>query len=174
MTATTTAATTMTDLRPLSVEEIAELRAYSSVEGRGWKDRLQTESWWRGIPARDKTGREYPLLYGLRNTHGPSWLVNFKLPKEGDDMSASFAARVNAIATRESASPKKRPRKTPVDGPWEMSGPEEGDSDDTVLVCNNDADGYEVIEIKAGPLATRKRIARRIADLLNEGEGVLL
>jgi hypothetical protein len=65
----------------LTDNETAELVAYASVEGRRWKDTLQRESWWRGIPARDKRGAEYPALYGLRNSHGPSWLVGYRLPK---------------------------------------------------------------------------------------------
>lgn len=89
---------------------------------------------------------------------------------------ASFMDRVNALATRDNMAPKAKPRqrKPPVDGPWEMSGPEGDDSDDTVLVCNYEADQHEVIEITAGTLAKRKSIARRIAALLNEGEGRLL
>lgn len=54
---------------------------------------------------------------------------------------------------------------------WEVSAPEEGDTiDQTVLVCNAESDGYEVIEIRAGTLAQRKRIAAKIAALLNEGD----
>jgi len=73
----------MNDLRKLTPEELAQLQRWAAVEGRYWKDALQKESWWRGIPARDRRGESngYELLYGLRNTHGPSWLVNFKLPK---------------------------------------------------------------------------------------------
>jgi hypothetical protein len=73
----------MNDLRKLTPEELAQLQRWASVEGRRWKDTLQKESWWRGIPARDRHGESagYELLYGLRNTHGPSWLVGFKLPK---------------------------------------------------------------------------------------------
>ncbi|PWJ81489.1 hypothetical protein C7441_11021 [Pseudaminobacter salicylatoxidans] len=70
----------MDDLRPLHPEELAELVTFASVEGRHWKDVLQRESWWRGIPARDKHGKEYPHLYGLRNSHGPTWLSKFRLP----------------------------------------------------------------------------------------------
>lgn len=65
---------------PLTSDDIAELKEFAAVEGRKWKAVLQAESWWRGIPARDRKGREYPRLYGLRNTHGPSWLDGFKLP----------------------------------------------------------------------------------------------
>lgn len=66
--------------RALNDVELAELRAYIEVEGRDWKNTLQRTSWWRGEPAKDKRGKEYPSLYGLRNTHGYSWLATFKLP----------------------------------------------------------------------------------------------
>lgn len=71
----------MEKLPSLSQIELAELREFAAIEGRNWKAALQSESWWRGIPARDKKGKEYPALYGLRNSHGPSWLVNFRFPK---------------------------------------------------------------------------------------------
>lgn len=67
--------------RPLEAAEIAELQAFAAVEGRKWKSILQAESWWRGLPARDKKGREYVYLYTLRNSHGPSWLADYRLPK---------------------------------------------------------------------------------------------
>lgn len=70
-------------LRALEPCELAKLQAFAAVEGRRWKERLQAESWWRGLPCRDRTGREYPHLYGLRNTHGPIWLERYRLPKEG-------------------------------------------------------------------------------------------
>ena len=72
----------MDDNRPLTETELREIKAFAAVEGRRWKDVLQRESWWRGLPCRDKSGTDYPTLYGLRNTHGPSWLDRFKLPKE--------------------------------------------------------------------------------------------
>lgn len=68
---------------------------------------------------------------------------------------------------------RKTPRPEP-EGPWEMSGPEAGDGDETVLVCGYDTPHYEVIEITEGTLAKRKEIARKIARLLNEGKGRLL
>ena len=56
---------------------------------------------------------------------------------------------------------------------YSMSGPEEGDTiDDTVLII--DEDGSELIEVKAGPLPQRKKLGRRIADLLNEAEADFL
>lgn len=66
----------------LTETELAQLRQFAQIEGRNWKSVLQRESWWRGIPCRDRKGNEYPDLYGLRNSHGPSWLFNFRFPKE--------------------------------------------------------------------------------------------
>lgn len=60
---------------PLTGDELAELQAFAKLEGRNWKAILQRESWWRGIPMRG-----FPLLYGLRNSHGPEWLERFRLP----------------------------------------------------------------------------------------------
>lgn len=68
----------MTD-RPLTTEELAELQAFAAENGRKWRDQIIYDYWMRGIPVRDKRGKEYPSLYGLRNTHGPSWLAAFKL-----------------------------------------------------------------------------------------------
>lgn len=68
------------DLPP---EVLDEITRFAAVEGRKWKSVLERESWWRGLPCRDKHGAEYPLLYGLRNhpSFGPSWLASFRLPK---------------------------------------------------------------------------------------------
>lgn len=80
--------------------------------------------------------------------------------------------RINALATRENISPApaKRQPKTRPEGPWEVSGPEEGDKCDTsVWVCNAHADEWEVFEITEGTTAQKKRIANRIVDLMNKG-----
>jgi len=60
-------------------ETLAQLRAFAATTGRKWKDVLQYRYWYRGEPVPD-----FPLLYGLRNhpDFGPSWLSDFKLPKE--------------------------------------------------------------------------------------------
>ncbi|WP_019087637.1 hypothetical protein [Komagataeibacter europaeus] len=62
---------------PLDPEEIKELKEFAAQEGRNWKQVLEKESWWRGLPMHG-----FPLLYGLRNSHGPSWLRSFRLPTE--------------------------------------------------------------------------------------------
>ena len=59
-----------------------------------------------------------------------------------------------------------------IDGPWEMSGPEEGDKvDQGVFVSNHDHDDYDVIEITQGTMKQKKRAARQIAELLNTFTG---
>lgn len=56
---------------------------------------------------------------------------------------------------------------------YSMSGPEEGDViDETVLII--DEDGTELIVIRAGTLAQRKSLGRRIAKLLNQAEASFL
>lgn len=66
----------------LHTEELRELMDFAQAEGRLWRRTLERESWWRGLPCRDGKGRTYPLLYGLRNSHGPAWLANFRFPKQ--------------------------------------------------------------------------------------------
>jgi hypothetical protein len=56
----------------LTETEVTALRQYAATHGRRWKDALQTE--WMNASASQP-------LHKLRNTHGPSWLVTFKLPK---------------------------------------------------------------------------------------------
>lgn len=67
-------------LRDLTPEELRELCNFAAIEGRKWKDVILYQYWMRGITVRDRKCKEYPLLYGLRNTHGPTWLDKFKLP----------------------------------------------------------------------------------------------
>lgn len=61
--------------QPLSAAELDELKRFAAQKGRTkWKDALELEYWMRGLPVPG-----FPLLYGLRNTHGPSWLSNLDL-----------------------------------------------------------------------------------------------
>ena len=62
-------------LPPLTAEQIAALQAYAAKHGRTWKSTLQNA--WMGGPPYDDTG----ILRGLRNSHGPSWLVSYRLSK---------------------------------------------------------------------------------------------
>lgn len=55
--------------------EMDELKRFAEQEGaKKWKQVLQKESWWRGLPVHG-----FPNLYGLRDTHGPTWLAQFVL-----------------------------------------------------------------------------------------------
>jgi hypothetical protein len=57
-------------------ETLAQLRAFSSKNGRKWKETLTMDYWMRGEPVPG-----FNKLYGLRNTHGSSWLCSFRFPK---------------------------------------------------------------------------------------------
>ena len=61
------------DEQGLSAEQIDALRAYRDQHGRRWKSRLLAE--WHS-----STGDEGPELRQVRNTFGPSWLLNYRLP----------------------------------------------------------------------------------------------
>ena len=54
----------------LTVEEREALRAFAAEQGRCWKAELRKQ--WMNASAS-------PLLHGLRNRLGPSWLVRFRL-----------------------------------------------------------------------------------------------
>lgn len=56
----------------LTSEQTAALRAFADKHGRCWKQALSL-AWERG-----DTRRICGTLYGLRNSHGPAWLVRFK------------------------------------------------------------------------------------------------
>lgn len=60
-------------LRNLTAGEIAALQAYAAEHGRKWKAAL-LDDWMRAA----LTGE----LHALRNSHGPSWLMGHKLPRE--------------------------------------------------------------------------------------------
>ena len=61
------------DEQSLSAEQIDALRAYRDQHGRRWKSRLLAE--WLSA-----AGGEGPELRQVRNTFGPSWLLNYRLP----------------------------------------------------------------------------------------------
>ncbi|MHB0726989.1 hypothetical protein WDZ11_24085 (plasmid) [Roseomonas mucosa] len=58
------------DYPPLLHEQRIVLRAYAAEHGRRWKECLLAE--WIKATAD-------PLLHRLRNTHGPSWLLAYRL-----------------------------------------------------------------------------------------------
>lgn len=80
----------MTKLRALTGDEIAALQRYAAKHGRRWKSILNSA--WMGHPSHDDGG----LLRSLRNTHGPSWLIGYRLPKP-EDISHAFAFRSGEI-----------------------------------------------------------------------------
>ena len=51
---------------------IDELKAFADKNGREWKSVLRRH-WERAEPVPG-----FPSLYGLRNSHGPRWLVEFR------------------------------------------------------------------------------------------------
>jgi hypothetical protein len=62
-------------LPPLTPEQEAALQAYAARHGRSWKSILNNA--WMGGPPFDDGG----LLRRLRNSHGPTWLQSYRLPK---------------------------------------------------------------------------------------------
>ncbi|MBB3302260.1 hypothetical protein FHT72_005909 [Rhizobium sp. BK077] len=65
-------------LPPLTPEQEGALQAYAARHGRRWKSILNNA--WMGGPPHDDCG----LLRGLRNSHGPTWLQAYQLPKPAD------------------------------------------------------------------------------------------
>nr|WP_318031048.1 hypothetical protein [Rhizobium ruizarguesonis] len=59
-----------------SDDQEAALQAYAARHGRRWKSIL-SDVWMGGGPPYDDGG----ILRGLRNTHGPTWLQSYRLPK---------------------------------------------------------------------------------------------
>jgi hypothetical protein len=59
--------------RPLTAEELAAVQAYAAEKGRTWKEALRTDWYYARRPG---------IMHALRNSHGPRWLLNFKLPKD--------------------------------------------------------------------------------------------
>lgn len=72
---TRTVRRTRETLPPLTPEQEAALQAYAARHGRRWKSILNNA--WMGGPPYDDGG----LLRGLRNSHGPTWLQSYRLPK---------------------------------------------------------------------------------------------
>ena len=62
------------DLPELDAEQTAALAAFAAEHGRSWKAQLRRQ--WERASAN-------PILHGLRNTHGPTWLDRYRLPKAG-------------------------------------------------------------------------------------------
>lgn len=64
--------------RSLSADEEQAVIAYAAKHGRRWKSVLNNA--WMGNPPHDDGG----LLRQIRNSHGPSGLVTYRLPKRAD------------------------------------------------------------------------------------------
>jgi hypothetical protein len=64
-------------LAPLGVEQRQALLRFAQLHGRTWKDSLRAV-WDRSDPRTD----DEAIVYALRNTHGPRWLLRFKLAGE--------------------------------------------------------------------------------------------
>lgn len=62
-------------LPELDAEQVAALQPYAARHGRRWKSILNNV--WMGGAPYDDGG----TLRRLRNTHGPSWLQRYRLPK---------------------------------------------------------------------------------------------
>lgn len=62
-------------LPDLDAEQVTALQAYAARHGRRWKSILNNV--WMGGAPYDDGG----ILRRLRNTHGPSWLQRYRLPK---------------------------------------------------------------------------------------------
>lgn len=56
--------------RTLTLAELQLLDLFIERHGRNWKQELQ-RAW-------DNPGSGGPVLYALRNSHGPSWLAGFR------------------------------------------------------------------------------------------------
>jgi hypothetical protein len=56
----------------ISTEAKTALQAYAEKHGRTWKSKLRAQWLRASAPA---------ILHGLRNSHGPSWLNSFILPR---------------------------------------------------------------------------------------------
>lgn len=70
-------------LPPLNSEEVEALTSFARHHGRKWKQALRDIYWynarlWTGPDGTNS--RIGSILHGLRNSHGPSWLAEFKLP----------------------------------------------------------------------------------------------
>ena len=64
-------------LPPPSEEQLHQLRRFAKAYGRRWRHMLLFVYWPKADPLED-----FPGLYALRNSHGPSWLSRFRLPKQ--------------------------------------------------------------------------------------------
>ena len=68
-------------LRPaVTPAQLKALRGFAGYYGRGWKITLRF-CWENGWTTTDRIIVDTAELQRLRNSHGPSWLVSFRLPR---------------------------------------------------------------------------------------------
>lgn len=72
--------TTYYDNSPLTDEELAAIKAWKDVYGKAWKKCLHNA--WMAVYYPGLDDNTASTLQRIRNQRGPSWLVNFHLPKE--------------------------------------------------------------------------------------------
>jgi hypothetical protein len=61
------------ELTVIDAETLAALKDFKKRHGPQWKSKLNSMWMLASAPG---------VLHRLRNTHGPSWLAGYKLPKE--------------------------------------------------------------------------------------------
>jgi hypothetical protein len=59
---------------PLTAEQLQALRSFADYAGRNWKSEVR-HAW--------ETASMPGIIHALRNSHGPTWLVRFRFPKQG-------------------------------------------------------------------------------------------
>jgi hypothetical protein len=84
---------------------MALLRAFATSHGRTWKSVLRQQ--WMAAGA-------LPLLHALRNTHGPSWLISFRLPKDEDHLLANVNKMAATAEPANKMAAKAEPATKPV------------------------------------------------------------
>jgi hypothetical protein len=76
----------MAQYAPLTTDDVAAIQAFAKDHGHTWKTTLACTYWynarvWSGPKGTPYSTEQGSILHGLRNSHGPSWLDGFKLPK---------------------------------------------------------------------------------------------
>ncbi|MCD2180334.1 hypothetical protein [Rhizobium sp. C1] len=80
-------------LPPLTEDEVQVIQAYAAKHGRRWKSVLN-HVWTGGAPYDDGG-----TLRRLRNSHGPSWLHSYRLPKPRPDENAVSECQPDVLET---------------------------------------------------------------------------
>ncbi|MBP8937196.1 MAG: hypothetical protein KBG72_01810 [Agrobacterium sp.] len=104
----------MTKLRPLTEKEHAAISAYARENGRRWKSKLNHD--WMNA-------RTTGILQALRNSHGPSWLVSYSIPKRRR-ASADVSRVITVVAENGDL---YEAIKEGINEPWTITYPEGSD-----------------------------------------------